>query len=293
MNTKNTLDPNAVTINAGETTGTGTATFSNTGDGVITGVEPAKTPDQLRAEQAANLGASEAKPGNPAQPDVQTTGARMFSEDEVERFRQQEKEKMYGRVEELSSQLTSLQAEREAERKAKEEEQAKIEEEARKKAEEEMDVRELLNQTREELSSEVARARQEAETAQALLQKELELQELQKYREQALLANQDKIVPELQQYVSGDTPEQIDAALADVISRSDSIVTNLMAAQAQQVQGMQGTRPTAPSASGPLEEQQENRQISAEQIKNLSPSEYAALRGNLHAAGRSQFYGQR
>ena len=105
MSTQTTTDPNAITIPAGETTSTtGSQTFSNTGDGVITGVEPAKTPDQLRAEQAALAGKTQ-QPGNPDQPNVQTTGARMFSEDEVERFRQQEKEKMYGRVEELSTQL--------------------------------------------------------------------------------------------------------------------------------------------------------------------------------------------
>lgn len=295
MNTQNTIDPSTVTIPAGEpnsTPSTGQTTFSNTGDGVITGVEPAKTPDQLRAEQAALRGQTGEQQGNPA-PSVQQPGGRTFTEEDVERFRQQEKEKMYGRVEELSTQLKSLQEEREAERKAREEEQARIEAEAKAKAEEDMDVRDLLKQTREEFQAELAKAKADAELAQAMLQKEIELQELQKYREQAILANAEKIVPELQQYVTGNSVAEIDAALQDVIARSDSIVSNLMAAQAQQVQSMPGTRITAPSGSGPLEEQQEQRQLSAEQIKALSPSEYAALRGNLHQAGRAQFYGRR
>ena len=274
-----------LTIPAGDPVVEGQSNASATSDGFIVGVEPAKSPDQIRSEQQSSDKPAEAKP--------QTTGERLFTAAEVETFRQQEKDKMYSRVETMEQEVQRLREEREAERKALEEEQARIEAEAKAKAEENMDVRDLLKQTREEVQAELAAAREQAERAQAMLEQERRLSELNAYRQQALQAVGDRLVPEFADFVSGDSPEQIDASIADALERSDRVVQGMMAAQQQQLQGMQGARITAPTGNGPLEEQQEQRQLTVEQIKAMSPSEYSAHRGILQQAGRAQFYGNR
>jgi hypothetical protein len=282
-----TVNSDTLTIPAGETTGQ-EPNATATGDGFIVGVEPAKSPDQLRAEQqAANQ--------PPAQPDPkpQTNGERLFTATEVEEFRKQEKDKVYSRINSMEQEVERLRQEREAERKALEEEQARLEADAKAKAEENMDVRDLLKQTREEVQAELRAAREEAERAQAMLEQERKLSELSSYRQQALAAVSERLVPEFADFIGGDTPEQIDASIADALERSDRVVQGMLAAQQQQLQGMQGARVTAPTGNGPLEEQQEQRQLTVEQIKAMSPSEYAAHRGILQQAGRNQFYGNR
>lgn len=217
----------------------------------------------------------------------------MFSASQVEEFRSQERDKMHNRVADMETEVEKLRREREEERAALAAEQQSIEDAARLKAEDEMDVRDLLRQTREELQGEIQAARTEADTAKALLEQEQRFQELGQYRTQAIAAVSDRLVPEITDFVSGDTPEQIDASIADALERSDRIVQGFVSAQQQTVQGMKGTRTTLPSGSGPLEEQQENRQMTPEQIKALTPSEFQAMRGTLMQAGRQQFYGQR
>jgi hypothetical protein len=273
------------TNQTGETTG-GTPNHSDTSDGFIIGVEPAKTPDQLRAEQAA------AQPVPTPNPQQQSTGERTFSAQEVEGFRQQEKDKLYGRIDSMSGELEELKAEREAARKVAEDTQAEAERKAKEEAESGMDVRDLLTTYRQEAQAEIQSLRDQAERSQAELEKERQFQELDQYRSQAVEAVRDRIVPEIADFIGGDTPEQIDASIADALERSDRIIQGMMAAQQNQLQGMRGVRTTAPSGNGPLEEQQEQRAMSAEDIRAMSPSEYAASRGKLKEAGRAQFYGR-
>lgn len=276
-----------ITVSAGETTGdSGPSTSSATSDGFITGVEPAKSPDQIRAEQqAAN------RP--PETPRPQSEGGRLFTEQEVETFRSQERDKLHSRLEETATEVKRLREEREAERAAQEEAVKAAEAEAQRKAEEGMDAKDMIVKVREDLEAQLEEARQDAARAQALAAKEREFAELNLYRQQRLQAVQDRIVPEIADFISGDTPEQIDASIADALERSDRIVQGMMAAQQQQLQGMQGTRTTLPSGVGPLEEQQAQRQLTDQDIRNMPMSEYQAMRGTLHQAGRAQFYGNR
>lgn len=283
----------SITVPAGETTGTNVNQAVATADGFIAGVEPAKTPEQLRQEAAASQQVQTPPDQRPQHTQQQTTGERLFSADEVESFRQQEKEKVYGRVESLESELQKLQAEREAERARVEEERKAVEEAAKREAEEGMEAKDLVRQVREELQAEISATRQEAEMAKVMLEKERELAQINAYRQQAIAAVETRLVPEIADFISGDSPEQIDASIADALERSDRIVQGMMAAQQQQLQGMRGARVTAPTGNGPLEEQQEQRQMSVEDIRKMSPSEYAASRGILQQAGRAQFYGQR
>ncbi len=262
---------------------------STTADGFIVGVEPAATPASRFAQGTQDTGPVTQPPPQQGQ----TNGERTFTEAQVEEFRKQEKDKVYPRIESMAKELEELKNERDAARKAAEEAQAAAEAEAKAKAQDEMTVRDLLRQTQEQFQQEITSVRTEAEIAKAELEQERRLQQLRDYRSAALSANAALILPDIADYVAGETPEQIDASIADAIERSERIAQGAMAVRQQAIQGMQGVRSTSPTGNGPLEEQQEQRAITPEQIRAMSPSEYAAHRGTLHAAGRAQFYGQR
>lgn len=262
---------------------------STTGDGFIVGVEPAATPASRFAQGTQDTGPVTQPPPQQGQ----TNGERTFTEAQVEEFRKQEKDKVYPRIESMAKELEELKNERDAARKAAEDAQAAAEAEAKAKAQEEMTVRDLLRQTQEQFEQQITSVRTEAEIAKAELEQERRLQQLRDYRSAALSANAALILPDIADYVAGETPEQIDASIADAIERSERIAQGAMAVRQQAIQGMQGVRSTSPTGNGPLEEQQEQKTITPEQIRAMSPSEYAAHRGTLHAAGRAQFYGQR
>ena len=140
-----------------------------------------------------------------------------LSEEEVNRrieeARKQEKDKLYGKIEKLEGNLTTLTELAEAERKAKEDAEAKAraaaEEERQKGLSENEKSAERLRAVEERLAEE---ARQREELQQALEDEKLQ-RELEAYRHQVLSEAGDEIIPEL---VTGNSKEAIEqnAAIA-------------------------------------------------------------------------------
>ena len=210
---------------------------------------------------------------------------RVFTEDEVERFRQQERDKLYPRIEELSTELKSMREEREAEQRAREEEEARQAEEARKAEESDMDVRELIRKKESEWTQQMQEIRQESERAQALLDQERRHNALQEYKRQKLEVHEDDIMPHLRGYVDGSTEEEVDASIQKQIETTQAIMADVAQAQQQAQQQVPGTRVTAPGDGGPIEQTTAStRNFSAEDIANMSPAEYAKYRDSLIGA---------
>lgn len=261
------------------------STIINTGDGVLTGVTPGATPEQLRRQSAFNA-------DNPQGQQPQGQQNRTFTSEDIERARQQEKEKLYGQLEEVRTELNTIRAEREAAQRAAEEARQAAEAEARRREEEEMDLRALLTKRDEEYNQRFAEVEEERRRAEALLMKEREVGQLNEYRQQRLSQEAENIIPELLDYVSGNSAEEIEAAIEAAKQRSASIVAGVRQFQQQQVQGMRGVSSTAPPM-GPMETQQEQRPLSAAEIAAMSPAEYMKHRGQLLQASSQQFYGRR
>lgn len=241
----------------------------------------------FREQQAAGQQPTPGVTQNPA------TG-KTFTAEEVEKIRQQEKDKLYGQIEELKGELKSYREEREAEQRAREEEEKRLAEEAKAKSEEEMEVRELIRKKEEEWTQQMRQIQEEAERDRALLDQERRYNALQEYKVKQLETHGEEIMPHLRGYVTGNTEEEIDASIQQQIQTTNAILADVQAAQQQQQAAVPTTRVTAPGDGGPMEQVAgTTRTFSAEEIAAMSPAEFAKHRDSLiRAAGQQGPYGR-
>ncbi|CAB4128901.1 hypothetical protein UFOVP111_103 [uncultured Caudovirales phage] len=228
------------------------------------------------AMEAFNEAAAEVAQAGPA-----------FTAEDISKARAQEKAKLYPQVEKLQEELAHLKKEREerealeadraAKRQAREAQRA-----AEKKAQEEdeMSFKALLKNKEQEFAAQLEQERTEREKAIALLQREREFQELNQYRQQRLEAERENIIPELIDLISGNTQDEIEQSIAGLKERSAKIFENVAAASQQTRKEMVGTRATLP-ASGPLDNDSEQRSFSPNDISNMSLADYAKNRAKL------------
>jgi len=217
----------------------------------------------------------------------QRTQGRTFTEVEVAAIRKQEKDKLYKQLEERDARLAALeadlakrqQAEREEQERLEAERQARAEAE-RKAKEEQMTFEERLAETERKLQEQLEAERAERLALVAQQEKEREFLALNEYRNQAIQAAQEDIVPELLDMVSGNTPEEIDSSIASLKERSQRIFESVAAARQEQLRQQPGTRVTSPGV-GPMEINTENKQLSAQDIQGMSMNEYAQIRQKL------------
>ncbi|MCA1781848.1 MAG: hypothetical protein ABR616_10910 [Dermatophilaceae bacterium] len=243
-------------------------------------VDPAAFNKGFKEQQQAGQQPTPGQTQNPA------TG-RTFTEQEVEAIRQQEKDKLYGRVEEVQNELKAMREEREAEQRIRAEEEAHAVKAAEEKAEADMDVRELIRKKEEEWTSQMNEMRSEAQKAQALLDQERRFSALQEYKRGKLETHADDIMPHLHSYVQGNSEEEIDASIQQQIETTNAILTDIQAAQQQQAASVPTTRVTAPGDAGPMEQAtSSSRTFTDQDIANMTPGEYAKHRDQLlRAAG--------
>lgn len=227
-------------------------------------------------------------PVAPNRNDATNNGDRAFTAADIEAARAQEKDKLYGRIEKMQEQVSTLAQERE-QRVAAEADAARLTEEAeRKRIESETDVRTLLEQKEAEWKSQLDALRSERDQEQAIFAKERELQALNDYRTNALASAADDILPELLVYAAGDTPQEIDASIDRLRAQSDSIMKNTQDALQSNRRDQRGTQPTGqPSAAGPLDNETGQREFTAAQIQAMSPTEYAKYRDAFGVTGKS------
>jgi hypothetical protein len=205
----------------------------------------------------------------------------------IQKARAQEKAKLYPQVEKLQEELSLLRKEREerqaleAERSAKRQER-EAQRLAEKKAqeEEELSFKDLLKNKEQEWQARFDSERQEREKAFALLEREREYQELSQYRQSRLEAERDAIIPELIDLISGNSKDEIEQSILGLKERSAKIFDSVAQVAQQSRKEMVGTKITVP-ASGPLDNDSENRPYSPNDISNMSMADYAKNRAKL------------
>lgn len=240
------------------------AGISSTTNGIIVGADPTTVSSPSTVTPAPSSG-------------------KFFTEEDIARVREQEKNKLYPQLEKMREELTALQ---EKERHAQEEARLRAEseaDEARRKAESEMDVRALLEQKESEWQQRLAEERGERERAIALLERERAYQELETFRQSRLQEESDNIIPELADLVTGETPEEIDQSIAGLKERSSRILDSAQAAMQSARRDMTGTRITAPG-TGPLETQSAQQTMTAADIAAMPFEEYVKHRSKLLGA---------
>jgi alanyl-tRNA synthetase len=223
----------------------------------------------------------------------------VYTADDIARARSQEKEKLYPQVEKLKEELSLLkqkEAEREAEEtRRKEERKARDAEAAKKKKEEEeaeLSAKELLARKEQELMALVQEERAEREKALALLDQERKFQQLMNYRSQRIEQERDNIIPELIDMVQGSTEDEIEQSISALKTKSAKIFEAVAQSSVQSRKEMVGSRVTVP-ASGPLDNDSEQRSFSPDDISQMSLADYAKNRakllGNTNNSGQGLF----
>lgn len=221
-----------------------------------------------------------------------------YTAEDIAKARAQEKDKLYPTIDKMKEELSILRK-REEERAAQEADriaarkQREAERAAEKKAqeEEEMSFKELLKAKEEEWQSKLEEERQEREKAFALLEREREFQEIDRYRSSRIEQERENIIPELIDMVAGNSRDEIEQSILSLKDRSAKIFESVQAASQQNRKEMVGTKITVP-ASGPLDNNSDSFSLTPEAIKNMTAKEYAEKRSKILGAASANNRGQ-
>jgi hypothetical protein len=216
----------------------------------------------------------------------------MFSAEEVEGFRRQERDKLYGQLSkqtetlnQLQGQMATIEAERKAAAEASAKAQAEAEAAAKAEAEAKMSATELVTAREADFNRRWAEMQAQQEQERAIWAKEREFAELRDYAQQQVAANREHIVPELLDLVTGSTRQEIDASIETLKTKTTAILQGISGAQAQAAQASpRGVSVTGRPDVDLLNANSGTRNLSPQDIANMSPAEYAQNRQQLLAA---------
>jgi hypothetical protein len=211
---------------------------------------------------------------------VSKATSKFYTEEDLAKVRSQEKEKLYPQIESLKDELNLIRKEKEEEVARKEAEAIALAEKARQEALSDLDAKSYADARLAELQEQLERERQERERALALLEREKTFADLQAYRQEVLQQERDNIIPELVDLISGNTREEIQSSVEGLKERSARILESAQSAMQTARKEMTGTRATLPPA-GPLENNSEQRNLTAEEIQSMSMNDYAKYRARL------------
>lgn len=249
----------------------------DTGSGFLVGVQPAQPQpaiQQLRPDQAVSQPVV-VVPQQPQGPQPRWT------DDDLEKARQQEKDKLYGRIDEMGTQLRELQQAREAEMAERQRLMDEATSAAQAKEESEMEVRDLLTKREQEWNAQFTELSTRYDNDRAVFEKERQLAEVEFYRRDRLAQEADNIIPELREFVLGSTIEEVDNSIEAMKARTLSIFSNIAAATEQlPFQQQRGAALTAPPV-GPMEQLPEYEQLTPEAIKGMDMDTYKRYRDQL------------
>ena len=263
----------------------------DTGSGLITGADPAQPRDSTWAQVPYG-----AQPGNgviivPGSAPTSTSAPqgyqRMFTAEDLEAVRREEKEKLYGRIDTMDQELKDLRREREARETVQREQQEADQAAARVAEEQEMTFRELLARRDAEWTERFGRLEQERDRDRAVFEQERRLNDLGEYRRNRLEQTAGEIAPQLRDLVSGSSEVEIDASITRMIQKTQEIMAEIAGALPQiPSPPPPGVSAAAPSV-GPLEQVQTTRTFSPDDIRHMDMDTYRKYRdGLLHEASR-------
>jgi hypothetical protein len=262
------------------------------GTGFIVGAEPA-TPRMANDWPTQTAAQAVSQPAVVVADNGQPTG-RFFTEEDLNKARQQEKDKLYPRIDQMDQQLKALQAEREAAEAARKAEVDAAAQAAKEKEEAELSVRALLQKKEQEWNDKFQTIEQQREQDRAVYEMERRLAETENYKFARLQQDAEFILPELRDLVKGNTPNEIDASIEEMKARTDAIMGNVAGVVSQQQQPPQvyrGASPTAPPV-GPMEQMSTTQRLTPEDIRSMDIETYKKYRDTLLASASQQYRGR-
>lgn len=218
-----------------------------------------------------------------------------FTAEDIQRARQEEKDKLYKRLQTVEDQNKKFLDEIEAQRKAREEAQAEEERkrqeaqaEAKRKAEDDLSAKDLLAVKEQEWSSRFEQIERQREEERLLFQKEQEFNNLQSYIQRRVGEETNEIAPELLDFVGGNSPEEVENSIATVKAKTQAILESVQQAAIQQRASMRGVSPTGYSTTGPMDTDPGTKSYSLSDLRDMPMSEYAKIRGQLGVGQAAQ-----
>ncbi len=222
----------------------------------------------------------------------------------IEAAREQEKAKLYERLEEerkareaIEARIAAFDTDLATRQQAEEDARAAAAAAAEEKRLAELSFGEKLAETEQRFGAQLTDLQSQLQQRDVILEKERQFNELMQYRNEAL-NNSDRedgpgrglgpqILPELRDLVRGNTREEIEASVSALAERSASILGNVVAQTQAVRQGARGVGVTAPPV-GPMDNNSGHQTVTAEDIRDMDMATYAANRGRLLGAASQQ-----
>lgn len=270
-------------------------TVTDTNNGFLVGVDdPAQSAAAVMAAQQAQ--SQQDSPLAQDQPQAVLTdgtnpGQKLFTEEEVGRIRQEEKDKLYNRLEELENFRKEAEAAAAAQEAAAQAEIARLEAERKAEEEAQMTETQLLARRQEEMQQSIEALRADNERKDALLAKEEQFRQMSKFRDEVLEREKEFIIPELRDLVSGTTEDEILRSVEVAKEKSSAIVASMKEAAQMQRQHTPGVSSAGAPPVGPMEQAASYETYTADQISNMDMATYAQHRDRLLRASSPNYRG--
>jgi|SRR4051812_2687353 hypothetical protein len=233
------------------------------------------TPEERKlAEEEATAEKKVDKAGTEAKKEAEDKGA---SADEVraavEKARTEEKDKLYPQIDGLRDAVKEVQEELRKEREEKEQTRKEAEEKAEEERKAKLSTDERQLEILHRLEEQLGQERSERVKLMKELDKKDRQNALNAYRERALVAAGDTILPELKELVTGNTEVEIDTAIKNVKARTEEITKRFKESRGEEVKRNLGGRANPDTAA--LEEQDLSEQLTqVDKDKYLRDPEY-------------------
>lgn len=209
-----------------------------------------------------------------------------FTAEQMEAARQQEKDKLYGRLQQQDEQINSFKAQLDelaADKKARDEaltKAAKEADEAKKREEQsKLTAEELIRAKEAELRQQQEKFQSDMDLRLATMQKEQEFLRLTSFIQRRVAEEiaADTIIPDLVEFIGGNTEAEVEASIDKVKEKTVNIIQGA-ATLAPVPQRPRGVSPTGAPA-GPLDTLMGPKQYTKEEIEAMDMAEYGKHRG--------------
>jgi hypothetical protein len=260
------------------------------GQGVIPATPPA--PNGAVAPpvaQPAPVPAAVAAPGTgtPIQP-VVVDGVQYFTAEALEEARRQEREKLYGRLEEQGTQLRAVNEFVEQEKQRREQAEREAAEAAERERQAGLTVEQRLEEMQRTFTQQLAQRDEQLAMQQAVMARENALREVESYKARRVAEESDLIHPALLANITGTTNEEIEQSIAAAKGQTDAIVQDMQGQQVAQRQQMRTVAPTGAPPVGPSDNASGQQTYTAEDIQRMDNATYAKHRGALLQAASAR-----
>lgn len=243
----------------------------------------------------------EADPQAPPAPPTQyspppTPPNQYFTVEDLEKARREERDKLYGRITRtderfrtLEDELKQLQTDRDSRIAEEARRREEAEAELRRQRENDMDAKQLIAEKEKEWQAQLEQIKQQQATQEAMHAKEREFMALKSYRDRRAAEEQANgtVGPELLEFISGSSEQEIENSIVKLRAKTDSILKGVREGQQQSRAALPGVSLTgAPPSGGPLDNiSGQQRQYTAEDIAKMSMPEYEKFRRQIGVDG--------